>query len=113
MLFRFEPDPRRRYLVTVWAGLFYVLAGLFAATVVGLLAALPASLVTAITGVALLATLTNSLASATSSEPERDAAVVTFLCTASGMTLFGVGSAFWGLALGVAVLQLRRLTRAG
>ena len=107
-----EPNPARRYLVTVWAGVFYILAGLFAATVVGLLAALPQSLVTAITGVALLATITNSLASTASSEPERDAAVITFLCTASGMSLFGVGSAFWGLALGVAVLQLRRLARA-
>ena len=78
------------------------------ATVVALLAALPQSLVMAITGVALLATLSNSLTVAVSQDAERDAAIVTFLCTASGMSLFGVGSAFWGLVLGVAVLQWRR-----
>ena len=103
-----EPRPERRYLVTLWAGGFYLLAGLFAATVVALLAALPQALVMAITGVALLATLSNSLTVAVSEDGERDAAIVTFLCTASGMSLFGVGSAFWGLLLGVAVLQWRR-----
>jgi benzoate membrane transport protein len=86
---------------------------LFAATVVALLAALPQALVMAITGVALLATLSNSLTVAVSQDAERDAAIVTFLCTASGMSLFGVGSAFWGLLLGVAVLQWRRRDGGG
>lgn len=107
-----EPDPKRRYLVTIWAGIFYVLAGIFAATVVGLLAALPRTLVLAITGVALLATISNSLAAAAHDERERDAAMLTFLCTASGMSLWGVGSAFWGLMLGIAVMQLHRLKAA-
>lgn len=105
-----EPRPERRYLVTLWAGTFYILAGVFAATVAALLSALPQALVLAITGLALLATISNSLAVAAGQDAERDAAVITFLCTASGMSLFGVGSAFWGLLLGVAVLQLRRFS---
>lgn len=104
-----EPEPALRYRVAVWAGVFYLIAAVFAGTVTGLLTALPKALVFGITGVALFATISSSLASGFSDEAERDGALVTFLCTASGVTLWGVGSAFWGLVLGMAALQLRRL----
>src|SRR5690606_17112597 len=93
-----DPDPGRRYMAAVWAGIFYLLTGIFGATVVSLFAAFPVELVAAIAGIALLGTIANSMAGALSDEAGRDAAVVTFLCTASGMSLFGIGSRFWGLA---------------
>jgi len=102
-----DPDPAQRYRAAVWAGCFYLLTGLFGATVAGLFAALPAELVAAIAGLALLGTIGNSLAAALAEEREREAALVTFLGTASGMSLFGIGSAFWGLLLGLLVLKLR------
>lgn len=100
-----DPDPAQRYRAAIWAGLFYLLTGLFGATVAGLFTALPAALVAAIAGLALLGTIGNSLGAALAEEREREAALVTFLCTASGISLFGIGSAFWGLVLGMLVLK--------
>lgn len=102
-----DPDPQRRYMAAVWAGLFYLATGIFGATVVSLFAAFPAELVAAIAGLALLGTIANSLAGALSDEGERDAAIVTFVCTASGISLLGIGSAFWGLVLGLLVWRFR------
>jgi benzoate membrane transport protein len=104
-------DPKRRYVAAVAAGVFYLLIGLFGATVGALFAAFPKELVLVIAGLALFGTIGNGLASALSNEKEREPALVTFLVTASGVTLFGVGSAFWGLVAGVIallVLQARR-----
>jgi len=93
-------DPRRRYVAAMAAGVFYAIVGLFGATVVGLFAAFPRELVAAVAGLALLATIGNGLAAALRDENRREPALVTFLVTASGVTLSGVGSAFWGLAAG-------------
>lgn len=103
-----DPRPERRYLAAVWAGVFYLLTGIFGATVAALLAALPNALVVAVAGLALLATLGNSLAGALADEREREAALIAFLVTASGLTLFGIGSAFWGLLLGMAASRILR-----
>lgn len=100
-----DPDPQRRYLAAVWAGIFYLVTGLLGATVASLFTALPAELVAAIAGIALLGTIGNSLAGALSDEKERDAALITFLVTASGLALFGIGSAFWGLVFGLVARQ--------
>lgn len=102
-----DPDPDRRYMAAVWAGAFYLATGIFGATVVSLFAAFPGELVAAIAGLALLGTIANSLAGALDDVRGRDAAIVTFLATASGIALFGIGSAFWGLVMGLLVHNLR------
>lgn len=99
-----HPDRDRRFTAGVWAGIFYLGMGVFGATVASLLAALPTTLILAIAGLGLLGTIGGSLASALGDERSREAAVVTFLATASGFTLLGVGSAFWGLIAGVLTL---------
>jgi len=104
-------DPARRYMAAVWAGIFYLLVGLFGATVAGLFAAFPQALVLAIAGIALIGTLGNSLATALQEADEREAALVTFLVTASGLSLLGVGAAFWGLVAGVIVRVVSRPRR--
>jgi len=96
-----DPDPGRRYMAAVWAGLFYLGTGVLGATVVNLFAVFPTELVAAIAGIALFGTLAGSLATALGCEGGRDAAIVTFLCTASGLELLGIGSAFWGLLAGL------------
>lgn len=101
-----DPDPAQRYRAAVWAGCFYLLTGLLGATVASVFAALPGELVAAIAGLALLGIIGNSLEAALAEEREREAALVTFLCTASGVTLFGIGSAFWGLLLGMVVQKV-------
>jgi benzoate membrane transport protein len=96
-----DPVPGRRYRAAVWAGVFYAMTGLLGLTVFTAFAALPTPLLAAMAGIALLATLSASLSTAFEIPEERDAALLAFLCTASGVTLLGLGSAFWGLVLGV------------
>lgn len=105
-----DADPKQRYLASVCAGCFYVITGVLGATVVSVFAAFPQALIVTIAGLALLGTIGNGLATALSEAKERDAAVITFLVTASGLSLFGLNSAFWGLALGMvtAVLNHRK-----
>ena len=97
-------DSARRYTAAVAAGVFYVLLGLFGATIGALMAAFPKELVLALAGLALINTIGGGLAAATRDESQREAALITFLITASGASLFGIGSAFWGLVGGVAAL---------
>ena len=99
-------DPSRRYTAGVAAGVGYLALGVFGATVTALFAALPGALIAALAGLALLGTIGNGLAAAMADERQRDAALVTFLFTASGVTLLGIGAAFWGLVAGMAVLWL-------
>ena len=109
-----HPDPRRRYVAGMSAGVLYLVVGSFGGVLVSLFTGLPKELVAVVAGVALLASLQGSLAAAVADERGRDAAVVTFLATASGMSLGGIGSAFWGLLLGVGthlLLNARRPAR--
>ncbi|MGK4582052.1 benzoate/H(+) symporter BenE family transporter [Kitasatospora sp. HPMI-4] len=108
-----HPDPERRYIAGMSAGVLYLLVGSFGGVLVSLFTGLPAALIAVIAGVALLASFQGSLAGALADEGGRDGAVVTFLATASGMSPFGIGSAFWGLLLGVGthLLLHRRAAR--
>lgn len=105
-------DPTRRYVAAMSAGVFYIVIGLFGATVAAVLAALPKELIAALAGIALFGTIASSLSSALHEESEREPALITFLVTASGLTLFGIGSAFWGLIAGVLTLLILRKRRA-
>lgn len=106
-----HPDAAKRWLAAAAAGMFYLLAGVFGSSITGVMAALPASGIQMLAGLALLGTISGSLYQALNHESERDAAVVTFLLTASGLTLWGVGSAFWGLIAGGICYTVLRLTR--
>ena len=105
-------NPERRYVAAVAAGFFYLLVGLFGATVSALFLAFPKELVLAIAGLALFGTIGNGLATAVSKEGDREPALITFLVTASGTSLFGIGSAFWGLLAGALALLVARLGKA-
>jgi len=102
-------DPARRWVASAAAGIFYIVLGLLGGAVVGLIGALPQELVLAVAGFALLGTISNGLAAAVKDEASREAAVITFLVTASGLTLWGVGSAFWGVAAGALALAVQRV----
>lgn len=101
-------DPARRYVAAVAAGVFYLAVGLMGATVGAVFAALPRELVVAIAGLALLGTIGNGLAGALREDATREAALVTFLVTASGFGFGGIGSAFWGVVAGAIVLAVLR-----
>ncbi|TCW00117.1 benzoate/H(+) symporter BenE family transporter [Biostraticola tofi] len=109
-----HPDAKKRYFAAVAAGVFYVLAGVFGGSIGMLFTALPQAVVHTIAGLALLGTIAGSVYRALENEHQRDAAMITFLVTASGVTLLGIGSAFWGLVGGViAHLVLSNRRRIG
>ncbi|HCU65941.1 MAG TPA: hypothetical protein DF774_09300 [Rheinheimera sp.] len=99
-------DPAKRYTAGIAAGVFYLLTGLAGATVVALFAAFPKALVATVAGVALLGTIAANLAQVSAESPHRDAAMLTFLVTASGLSFWGIASPFWGLVAGVVTLVL-------
>ena len=95
-----HPDKARRYTAAVVAGVLYALVGCFGVVIAGLLIAFPHELVVAIAGIALLGTIGNGLFVAMQSEQYREAALITFLVAVSGVTIAGIGSAFWGVVAG-------------
>ena len=104
-------DRNKRYTAALWCGLFYLVAGIFGATIAALFAALPKALVVSVAALALFGSIMSGLTNAMSNVREREAALVTFMVTASGLTLLSIGSAFWGLVAGVVtqiVLNARR-----
>ena len=103
-----HPDPARRYGAAVTAGVLYVIFGLIAGGATALIAVSPPVLIEAVAGLALLGAFGGSLMAAVADPAEREAAVITFLVAASGLTLFGIGGAFWGLVAGGAMRFLRR-----
>jgi benzoate membrane transport protein len=104
-----HPDPRQRWKMIYPYALLYVVFGLAAGTFVSLLGAMPKSLVTAIAGLALFAPLMAGMSAMVKEQRDVEAAVVTFLVTASGITIMGVGAAFWGLLAGLGVWWAKRL----
>lgn len=99
-------DPNKRYTAAVWCGIFYGIAGTFGATLAALFAALPKELVLSIAALALFGSIMNGLSVAMNEAREREAALITFMVTASGFTLFSIGSAFWGIVAGVLTLLI-------
>jgi len=93
-------DPAKRYTAAVACGLIYIVIGLFGAAVTGVLTAFPRELVVAVAGLALLGSIGGGLAVALKDELHREAALITFLVTLSGVSLAGIGSAFWGVVAG-------------
>lgn len=104
-------DPGRRYTAAAVCGLLYLLIGFFGAVVTGLLTAFPRELVAAIAGLALLGAIGGGLSSAFAEEKHREAALITFLVTLSGVVIFGVGSALWGLLAGSLALFVQQYGR--
>ena len=100
-------DTKRRWPAAVWAGCFYLVTGCFGATVTALFSAFPAALVTCVAGLALLGTIGSSLHSALQEDEAREAALLTFIITASGISLLGIAAACWGLLIGLAIYQFQ------
>jgi len=91
----------KRYIAGIANGIFYILGGLFAGSIVMLFSLLPKELVAALAGLALLGAIATNISMAMKNDAQRDAALITFLATASGMHFLGLSSVFWGIYIGV------------
>ncbi|MBX3063985.1 MAG: benzoate/H(+) symporter BenE family transporter [Anaerolineae bacterium] len=103
-----HPDKDKRYAAAVAAGVFYIVFGVFGATVVSLFTALPSALIAAISGLGIFPALMGSISAAMMESEGREGALAAILCTAANFTLFGIGAPFWGLVVGVAVNLIMR-----
>lgn len=106
-----HPDPAERWKAGVFYALWWVLIALFGASLVGVFAALPPALLVTVAGTALLGSMAGAVGAALAAEKERFAAAGTLAVTVSGVTLMGVGSAFWGLVFGLLVMGVGRILR--
>ncbi|MBF0658093.1 benzoate/H(+) symporter BenE [Psychrobacter sp. NG25] len=102
----------KRYIAGVANGIFYLLGGLLAGSIVMVFSLLPKELVAALAGLALIGAISTNITIAMKDDSQRDAALITFLATASGMSFLGLSSVFWGILIGMIayyVLSKKRL----
>jgi benzoate membrane transport protein len=103
-----DPDPRRRWIAAATGSPMYLLLGVGSAAVTALVAVAPTGLVETVAGLALLDTLAGALATSLRDESSRTAAVLTFVVAATGISVLGIGSAFWALIAGLIVYYVLR-----
>jgi benzoate membrane transport protein len=103
-----HPDPAKRWVAPVAAGVTYFGLGLIAGIAAAFISASPPILIQAVAGLALLTSLSGALSNALASEDDRLPAILTFVTAASGITILGIGAAFWGLVAGIVLLLLLR-----
>ena len=104
-----HPDPEKRWLAGPFYGLVYLVMALFSAPLIAVIAALPPELIKTVAGLGLTGAFAGALTTAMADETRRFPAVLTFAVTASGISLLGIGSAFWGLAAGLLAVGLDRI----
>ncbi|MCB5162764.1 benzoate/H(+) symporter BenE family transporter [Marinomonas algarum] len=104
-------DPKRRYIAGLSAGIFYWLAGLAGTSVVALFSIFPSTMISALAGIALLGTIGMNLKSAIADDENREAALITFLVTVSGVSFLEIASAFWGILFGAICLLISKIKR--
>lgn len=110
-----HPDPARRYWAAIIGGIGYVVLGLLAGAVTAFVSLAPPILIQAVAGLALIGAFSGSAVGAFREPEMREAAAVTFLITASGVSFAGISGAFWGLVAGGLMMGLQRVMerRAG
>lgn len=106
-----HPDMKERWKTGPFYALAYLIFAAFGASLVAVFAVLPPSLIVLVAGLGLVSSLANALAIALKDDHHRMAATIAFVVTASGLTLVGVGSAFWGLVAGLVVLVLENFKK--
>jgi len=104
-------NPDKRYWAGVANGVFYLIGGILAGSIVLFFTSFPSEMIAIIAGLALLGAISNSLSAALEDKAHLDASLITFMATASGISILGIGSAFWGVVLGSAVYALNALLK--
>lgn len=108
-----DRKPEQRYWAAIAGGVFYILMALSASYLMGVFSLLPTALIFALAGISLFTTITNSIQQSLSDSKVSEAAIITFLATASNITLWDINSVLWGLVAGFTVLTSQRLLKRG
>lgn len=106
-----HPEKEGRWVVGLIYAAFYLIFAIFSAWLVRVFLALPPAVIASLTGIALMPALSGALEAMLTQKEDRDAAILTFLAAGSGLTLYGLGAAFWGLVIGFAALAAKRIAR--
>lgn len=106
-----DADPNKRYWSAVAGGIFYILMGIFSGYLIGVFSTFPAALIFALAGLALFGTITNSIKQSLSDEHYLEASMITFLVTASDLSMLGISSVMWGLIAGIFTLFIMNVFR--
>lgn len=106
-----HPDPRRRWLAGVAAGVFFCLGGIFSGSLAGLLTLLPVEIIAMLAGLALLNAILRGMTDMLASTEDAQAGLVTFIVTTTGVSIAGVSSAFWGVVVGIGAVAVSRAVR--
>ncbi|WP_432786804.1 Inner membrane protein YdcO [Oligella sp. MSHR50489EDL] len=101
-----HPNPNKRYIAGISNGVFYIIGAFLTSAIVTLFAVFPAELVAILAGLALMSSINANIVLAVEDKENREAALLTFIATASGMTWFGLASAFWGIVIGMCAALL-------
>ena len=101
-----HPNPDKRYIAGISNGMFYIIGAFFTSAIVTLFAVFPAELVAILAGLALMSSINANIVLAVEDKENREAALLTFIATASGMSFLGLASAFWGIVIGMAAALL-------
>ena len=99
-------EPDKRYVAGVANGVFYLIGGIFAGTIVALFTSLPGEFVAVLAGLALIGAITSNISAFAAEKSHLEASVITFIATASGVSFLGLGSAFWGVVVGALAYNL-------
>ncbi|NYS76531.1 benzoate/H(+) symporter BenE family transporter [Halomonas glaciei] len=99
-------DPDKRYVAGVANGVFYLIGGIFAGTIVALFTSLPGEFVAVLAGLALIGAISSNISAFAAEKSHLEASVITFIATASGISFLGLGSAFWGVVVGALAYNL-------
>ena len=106
-----DADSKKRYWAAIAGGIFYILMGIFSGYLIGVFSTFPAALIFALAGLALFGTITNSIKQSLSDEHYLEASMITFLVTASDLSMLGISSVMWGLIAGIFTLFIMNVFR--
>lgn len=106
-----HPDPKKRYVAGIANGVFYLIGGTFAGTIVLLFNAIPSEVVATLAGLALISAIVANIRLLSANSDSIEPAVITFLVTASNMSIAGLGSAFWGIMIGMAAYGISNIKK--
>lgn len=99
-----EAGPKEgRYAASFWNGITFALFGVFGSFAIAFVSFIPSALVGVLAGLAMINVLIQAFSEGFGTMKYKTGAFFALVVGASGLTILGIGSAFWALVVGVVV----------